>query len=200
LDGVKINVLENSTLLIALLKNPTVSMTSVNKHPPLHRVKKARILHGMVFACYLKNNERSLCIMDAKIKRKGKGGFTLLELLIVVAILGILVAIALPRFAASLCKARSRTDDANIRLIDTQIELYQVNTAWWPEFPNMESLLLSNTYFPDQAPRDPFSNQLTLGAYTLDMRGNPARMRVYTELHKTNSGTHACYCTPTECP
>ena len=42
-------------------------------------------------------------------------GFTLAELLIVVAIIGILVAISIPIFTAQLEKAREATDLANIR-------------------------------------------------------------------------------------
>jgi len=42
-------------------------------------------------------------------------GFTLAELLIVVAIIAVLVAIAIPVFSAQLEKAREATDIANIR-------------------------------------------------------------------------------------
>lgn len=48
-------------------------------------------------------------------KMKNKKGFTLMEMLIVVAIIAILIAIAIPTFASSLNKARVATDEANIR-------------------------------------------------------------------------------------
>lgn len=48
-------------------------------------------------------------------KHKSEKGFTLAELLIVVAIIAILVAIAVPVFSAQLEKARERVDEANIR-------------------------------------------------------------------------------------
>lgn len=44
-----------------------------------------------------------------------KKGFTLAELLIVVAIIAVLVAISIPIFTAQLEKAREATDKANIR-------------------------------------------------------------------------------------
>ena len=46
---------------------------------------------------------------------KSKKGFTLAELLIVVAIIAVLVAIAIPVFASELEKSREATDAANIR-------------------------------------------------------------------------------------
>lgn len=48
-------------------------------------------------------------------KKLDKRGFTLAELLIVVAIIGVLVAISIPIFTAQLEKAREATDEANLR-------------------------------------------------------------------------------------
>ena len=48
-------------------------------------------------------------------KLKNKKGFTLMEMLIVVAIIAVLVAIAIPTFTSSLNKAKGATDAANIR-------------------------------------------------------------------------------------
>ncbi len=42
-------------------------------------------------------------------------GFTLVEMLIVVAIIAILIAVSIPMFSASLEKARHAVDEANIR-------------------------------------------------------------------------------------
>ena len=48
-------------------------------------------------------------------KKNNKKGFTLMEMLIVVAIIAVLVAIAIPSFTSSLQKAKEAADEANIR-------------------------------------------------------------------------------------
>ena len=48
-------------------------------------------------------------------KKMNRKGFTLAELLIVVAIIAVLVAIAIPVFTAQLYKSQAATDEANIR-------------------------------------------------------------------------------------
>lgn len=48
-------------------------------------------------------------------KKLNKKGFTLAELLVVVAIVGVLVAISIPIFTSQLEKAREATDAANFR-------------------------------------------------------------------------------------
>lgn len=47
--------------------------------------------------------------------KKNNKGFTLAELLIVVAIIAVLVAVSIPMFAGQLAKARTSTNQANIR-------------------------------------------------------------------------------------
>ena len=51
----------------------------------------------------------------AELQKRGYKGFTLMEMLIVVAIIAVLVAIAIPIFTAQLDRARAETDAANIR-------------------------------------------------------------------------------------
>lgn len=55
--------------------------------------------------------------MISKLLKKNEKGFTLMEMLIVVAIIAVLIAIAIaiPTFTASLNKAKVATDEANIR-------------------------------------------------------------------------------------
>ena len=48
-------------------------------------------------------------------KKNNRKGFTLAELLIVVAIIGVLVAISIPIFTAQLEKSREAVDESNIR-------------------------------------------------------------------------------------
>lgn len=61
-------------------------------------------------------------------KKLNKKGFTLAELLIVVAIIGVLVAISIPIFSAQLNKAKYATDLANARSIYAELQAdYLVN-------------------------------------------------------------------------
>ena len=53
--------------------------------------------------------------------KKNNRGFTLAELLIVVAIIAVLVAIAIPVFTSQLEKAREATDASNIRAAYAEI-------------------------------------------------------------------------------
>jgi type IV pilus assembly protein PilA len=68
------------------------------------------------------------------LKRKGnQKGFTLVELLIVMAILAILAAIAVPRFGASLANAKNQANEANIMMIKKAAELAVYNEDVFPD-------------------------------------------------------------------
>lgn len=60
-------------------------------------------------------------------KKTNKKGFTLAELLVVVAIIAVLVAIAIPIFSSQLEKAREATDAANIRAAYAEVVANKVS-------------------------------------------------------------------------
>jgi len=57
---------------------------------------------------------------------KKNAGFTLVEILIVVVILGILAAIVIPQFTQASTEARENSLKANLQTIRSQIELYKI--------------------------------------------------------------------------
>lgn len=54
-------------------------------------------------------------LVELRKKLKNKKGFTLMEMLIVIAIIVVLLAIAIPSFNNSLNKAKTTADEANVR-------------------------------------------------------------------------------------
>ena len=61
-----------------------------------------------------------------------RSGFTLIELVVVIAILGILAGIAIPRVMDMTARARGAEIVANLRTIDSAIALYITKTGKVP--------------------------------------------------------------------
>lgn len=59
-------------------------------------------------------------------KLMSKKGFTLVELMIVIVIMGILVAVAVPVYGAVTKNAQKKSCDANIRIIKENLSSYQM--------------------------------------------------------------------------
>lgn len=63
---------------------------------------------------------------------KSKKGFTLVELLVVVAIIGILAAIAIPQFAAYRTRAYNSSSQSDLRNFKTGMESYYADNQQYP--------------------------------------------------------------------
>ncbi len=60
---------------------------------------------------------------------KSKAGFTLVEIMIVVAIIGLLAAIGIPSFMKARDKSLTNTKEANIKQIEGAIEQYALDNS-----------------------------------------------------------------------
>jgi len=93
---------------------------------------------------------------------RSRKGFSLVELVIVVLILGALAAIAIPRIITGANTARINACITNVDVINSQMEMYKANEG---SYPTLAVLFADPNYFPDGTPVCPY-NAAT--AYALD--------------------------------
>lgn len=93
-----------------------------------------------------------LVLMDKK-------GYTLLELMIVVAIVGILVSLAVPSFQQSVTKAREAALKQNLFTMRAVIDQYYADRGVYPE--SLEALMDEKVKYLREIPKDPFTRSDT---------------------------------------
>ena len=78
-------------------------------------------------------------------KMKNKRGFTLIELMVVIAVLGIIVAMVAPRFLGMKNKAQDEVDKASVKMAKNAIKIeFSLNgaTTWDKDDPTVWSKYL----------------------------------------------------------
>ncbi|MFB3788018.1 MAG: type II secretion system protein [bacterium] len=103
--------------------------------------------------------------------------FTLIELLIVVAIIGILAAIAVPNFLNAQIRAKLAKTEADMKALETAIESYKIDeNQYIGNF--LLSRLTTPTPYMSSIPEDPFGpiNETDVGYNTvLNAYGRPVK-------------------------
>lgn len=117
--------------------------------------------------------------------RQRHSGFTLVEILIVVMILGIIAAIVVPQFATASGDSREKSVQSSLRMVRSQIELFKLEHDGIPPQPSgMWSLLTHRSNSSETAtstptgtahgpyilmpPRNPLNSQSAVSTATTD--------------------------------
>ncbi|MCF7837565.1 MAG: type II secretion system major pseudopilin GspG [Candidatus Marinimicrobia bacterium] len=111
------------------------------------------------------------------------GGFTLIEVLLVVVIIGILVGVALPRLGGRKREAEIAAARADIQAIGTAIDLYELDNGEYP--PSLNALITNpggarnwkGPYLRKGLPKDPWGNEYRYvkgdSTFTVESGGPP---------------------------
>ena len=120
--------------------------------------------------------------------RRAQHGFTLIEIMVVVVILGILAAVAVPNIMSNPEQARDERARHDIRTLESQMEMYRLDNHRYPTTDQgLEALVERPTSQPEppnwkeggymrSVPTDPWGNEYEY----LDADDADGRIMIYT--------------------
>jgi general secretion pathway protein G len=86
----------------------------------------------------------------------GTQGFTLIELMVVMVIIGLLAATVVPKFFGQVDKAMQQDAQAQIELLGQALDLYRLEKHKYPT--SDEGLEAIKSYLKKNVPKDPWGN------------------------------------------
>jgi len=99
--------------------------------------------------------------------KTNRRGFSLMELLAVVTILGIIAAIIVPRVTLSSDTAKTKVDAHNKATINAAVERWYIENGSWPA-NDLSDIGADTDYFPSGIPANPIdSSAYALNATTM---------------------------------
>jgi general secretion pathway protein G len=98
------------------------------------------------YPLYYGHDSCNLPCSDNLVQKMGRRGFTLIEIIIVMAIIGTLSAMAVPNYLKYKEKGKVAVAITDIRIMEKQINVYAIDTGGFPDSLNV--LSISNTIDP----------------------------------------------------
>ena len=103
---------------------------------------------------------------------KNRGGFTLVEIMIVVAIIALLAAIAVPNFLRARKRSQATRMLEDLRVIDSAIDQYAIETnkagGAAVNWTDIQSYLKKGSVLYNSGANDLLGNQYNAGAFSVD--------------------------------
>ncbi len=96
------------------------------------------------------------------VDRRQTGGFTLIEILIVIVIMGLLISLVAPTLFSKVSSSQRKTTMAQMQMISTALDTYRLDVGSYPD--RLEELRRSERpgwdgpYMPRDIPADPWAN------------------------------------------
>ncbi|MFC0117834.1 type II secretion system major pseudopilin GspG [Pseudoalteromonas xiamenensis] len=102
-------------------------------------------------------------MLKVSLRKNKNAGFTMMELLIVIVILGLLASLVAPKFFGQLGKAERGTAVSQMSALETALDTYRLDVGQYPQ--TLDELRKSShprwdgPYLPKDVPLDPWGNQ-----------------------------------------